>query len=263
VKLEVNGLSFGYHRDSPVLKDIRMHALPGQMTAIIGPNAAGKSTLMKCMAGMLKSNGALRLDGHCVGSSDEGAMDHVCYLPQDNTRTAALSVFETVLLGRLRTLSWRAGQADLEAAMTALEQVGVADLATRRLDELSGGQSQLVHIAQSLAGRPRVMLLDEPTSSLDLQHQLEVLELIRKYTIENGVTAVLALHDLNLAARYSDRFIVMNKGMIHSSGDPREVLTPEMLRTVYRVDAETRVDGSGVIRVDLIGPLMGKNRQSG
>ncbi len=256
MKLEVIGLSFGYRKDSPVLQDIHMYALPGRVTAIIGPNAAGKSTLMKCIAGMLKSHDTLRFDGRSLGSSNDGVMDQVCYLPQSNPSPAALTVFETVLLGRLRTLSWRPGRADLDAAMVAMEQVGVADLATRRLDELSGGQSRLVHIAQSLAGRPRVLLLDEPTTSLDLPHQLEIFELIRRYVQENEVTAVLALHDLNLAARYSDRFIVMSSGRIHSSGRPAEVLTREMLRTVYRVDAEVRVDGRGLTRVDLLGPVM-------
>lgn len=237
--LAVRNLSFSYGQKS-VLQDINLDCKP-MLTAIIGPNATGKSTLLKCIAGLLKHRGSVTLNE--VRIENGGAARQVSYLPQDNGSPIAITVLEAVLLGRHQYLSWRVGQEDLELAFGILEDLGIEELATRPLNQLSGGQQQMVSIAQSLVREPQVLLMDEPTSSLDLYRQLEIFNLIKEVTWERNIITLVALHDLNLAARYADRLVVMNKGTIYNAGEPDEILTKAMIKTVYGVQAEVYMDG--------------------
>ena len=240
--LEVRNLSFSYGQKT-VLQDINLDCKP-MLTAIIGPNATGKSTLLKCIAGLLKHQGNVILNGDRIENSSSARQ--VSYLPQENGSPIALTVLEAVLLGRHQYLSWRVGQEDLDLAFGILEDLGIEELATRPLNQLSGGQQQMVSIAQSLAREPQVLLMDEPTSSLDLYRQLEIFNLIKEVTRERNIITLVALHDLNLAARYADRLVVMNKGTIYDAGEPYEILTKEMIKAVYGVLAEVYVDGDGL-----------------
>jgi len=240
--LTVRNLFFSYGQ-KPVLQDINLDSEP-MLTAIIGPNATGKSTLLKCIAGLLKHHGSVVLNGERIDDSD--AINQVSYLPQDNGSPIALTVLEAVLLGRHNSLSWRVSQEDLQLVFGILEDLGIEELSTRQLNQLSGGQQQMVSIAQSLVREPQVLLMDEPTSSLDLYRQLEIFNLIKEVTWERNIITLVALHDLNLAARYADRMIVMNKGTIYDVGEPEDILTAEMIKTVYGVQAEVYIDQDGL-----------------
>ncbi len=160
-----------------------------------------------------------------------------------------LTVFEAVPLARKHTLSWRVSDEDLKSVAGVLVDLDIEELSTRFLNELSGGQKQMVSIDQALVRDPRVLLMDEPTSSLDLQHQLEVLDLISYLTDERGITTLVALHDLNLAARYAAQFVVMDRGEVYASGNAASVLTPETLKDVYGVNATVYVDNDGIPQI--------------
>ncbi len=248
--LAVQGLTFAYGAHA-VLRGVTVPCLaPGTVTALLGPNAAGKTTLLKCMAGLLKGQGAVCLDGVDIGRYPlEQLTRRVAYLPQDTNVPGVLTVFESVLLARQPAVSWRVQDADLAAVWQVIVSLGLEPLAQSYLNELSGGQRQLVSIAHALVRQPRVLLLDEPTSSLDLQHQLEVLALVRSVAAETGASVVISLHDLNLAARHADRLLVLHGGRACAIGPPCEVLTPELLRTVYAVEAEVSLDSDGVPHV--------------
>lgn len=260
MRLEIADLRFGYGSKS-VLENIEMQASPREITAVIGPNASGKTTLLKCIAGILKPEGSIVLDGKEMNNfKKEEITKYVSYLPQESSANAVLTVFEAVLLGRLHLLSWRVGDDALTLVSEVLEDLEIDDLASRYLNELSGGQKQMVSIAQSLVREPKVLLLDEPTSSLDLQHQLEVLDLIRDVTVEREITTLIALHDLNLAARYANKFVVMHNGAVYASGKPASVLTPETVRYIYGVNSTVYVDGDGIPQITPISSVRRKAR---
>lgn len=255
MKLEVKDLAFGYN-STPVLQQINLKIMPGKVTAVIGPNAVGKSTLLKCLAGIRKPQGAVLLDGQDVRTISEKEMNRqVGYLTQENPTRAVLSVFEAVLLGRMHSLSWKVRQEELARVWATIEEIGIVDLAARYLNELSGGQKRMVAIAQTLVREPRVLLLDEPTSNLDLQHQLEVLELIRDLTRRKGISTLVTLHDLNMVARYTDELIILREGRIYAAGRPAEVLTEENIESAYGVKARVVLDEDGIPVINPLGSV--------
>ena len=217
MSIRIEGLTFAYG-STPVLDDVTLPAArPGELVGLVGPNAAGKSTLLKCAAGLLRAKtGRLWLDDAEVSTRDQWRRlrRQVTYLPQEYASTAAITVFEAVLVARQQTASWVVGDDDVAAVATILDELRLEPLALRYLSELSGGQRQMVAVAQSLAREPRVLLLDEPTSSLDLQRQLELLQLVRSLAAERSMTVLIALHDLNLAARFVDRLVVLHQGRV-------------------------------------------------
>ncbi|MCC6454079.1 MAG: ABC transporter ATP-binding protein [Caldilineaceae bacterium] len=239
MKLTVEGISFHYGSRA-VLQDVTLKsAEPGKLTALIGPNAAGKSTLFKCMAGLLHPSGRLLLNNRPLTSyTREKLAEHICYLPQEVTVNAVLTVFEAVLLARKQHASWHASDDDLMAVANGLQTLGISHLSLRYLNELSGGQKQMVSLAQALVRKPDILLLDEPTSALDLHHQLKVLELVQRITVERQMITFIALHDLNLAAQFADHFVVIKDGRIYGCGNGRSMLTTEMIGTVYNVEAQ-------------------------
>jgi iron complex transport system ATP-binding protein len=173
----------------------------------------------------------------------------VSYLPQEYPSTAALTVFEAVLLAGRQSASWAVSDADLGHVAGVLAELRLEHLALRYLNELSGGQRQLVAVAQALAREPRVLLLDEPTSSLDLQRQLELLSLVRSVAVTREITVLIAVHDLNLAARYADRLIVLHGGAVYADGPPSLVLTESMLAEVYGVEARVVVGEDAIAQI--------------
>jgi iron complex transport system ATP-binding protein len=245
MRVNVESLWFRYGTAAPVLTGISTGDIePGFVTALIGPNAAGKSTLLKCVAGMLRGVGSITLDGVSADRFDRGGgrARVVSYLPQEYPSTAALTVFEAVLLARQHTSSWLVNDQDLDHVEGVLSELRLAPLALRYLNELSGGQRQMVAVAQALAREPRVLLLDEPTSSLDLQRQLELLTLVRRVARQRAMTVVIAVHDLNLAARFADRLLVLRQGTLVAAGEPAEVLSSALLRSVYGIEARITLD---------------------
>ena len=227
----------------PAVQGVNLDAYPGEVLAVLGANGSGKSSLLRALAGVQAHSGRIAWDGTSAPAGSIG------YMPQDTGARVALTAFEVVLLGRMRSLSFRPGPADLRAAEAAMREIGVADLAGRRIGELSGGQRQMVLLAQVLAGDPRVLLLDEPTGALDIAHQLHVLDLLRTATRARGLTTVAVLHDLNAAARFADRVAVMHAGRLVGTGLPGDVLCPAMLEPAFavRVAIDRGSDGHPVV----------------
>ncbi|MBS0643882.1 MAG: ABC transporter ATP-binding protein [Proteobacteria bacterium] len=226
--LQTNGVSVRYGAAWAV-RDVTLTARACEVLAVVGANGSGKSSLVRALAGVQRHEGTVLWDGAPTPAGRIG------YMPQDTATRAALTVFEVVLLGRLRGLAMRVNPRDLAAAEAALTEVGIADLADRRIDELSGGQRQMVLLAQVLAGDPLVLLLDEPTSALDIAHQLHVLATLRAATRQRRLITVAVLHDLNAAARFADQVALLHGGRLLAHGAPMEVLRPPMLELAFDV----------------------------
>ncbi len=241
MNLKIQNLRFAYN-SKPVLKGVSFEAEP-MITALIGPNAAGKSTLLKCICGILNPEGSVVLGGKNLKAfSKDEVLKAISFLPQESENSAVLTVFEAVLLGKTNSLNWRVKDEDIYHVADTLEMLEIDDLAKRFINELSGGQKQMVSIAQSIVRGPSVLLMDEPTSSLDLQRQLELFDVIQDITDENKITTIVALHDLNLAARFAGKVVLINCGRIEAQGSPAHVITEEMIRTVYGVNARVMLD---------------------
>ena len=247
--LKISNLSFGYG-SQPILRNINLRFRPGKMTAVIGPNATGKSTLLKCISGILRGQGDILMDGRNIKTlKAEDLANQISYLSQEGCGRAVLSVFEVVLLGKVHSLSLKVNDSEVNCVLKILRQLGIENLASRNIGELSGGQRQMVFIALALVREPNILLLDEPTTSLDLHRELEMLELIKKLTITKNMTTVVTLHQLDMAARFADEIVVLSDGEVHSTGSPATVLTSSMLRTVYQVNAAIHQASDGVSHV--------------
>lgn len=246
--IEVIGLTFGY-KDQVILNDISFEAKPGEITAIIGANGIGKSTLLKNVCGLLKGEGTIKIYGKSLKDYRRSELSsRVSYLSQDTVSYALLTVFEIVLLGRVERLSQRITGEDIQAVDSVLHRLGIESFAFRYIGELSGGQRQLVFIAQALIRNPQVLVMDEPTSNLDLYYQFQIMELIKRLTVTEGLTTLITLHQLELAARFAEKIIVLDDGRVYGNGAPPEVLTKAMLREVYKMDVEI-VNSTGALHI--------------
>ena len=204
----------------------------GQVVAVVGPNAAGKSTLFKRMAGLIEGPGQVLLEGSKKGPQG------ISYMPQDLNASARLTVYESVLLARKQlTPGWVVHDDELKLVDDILAALGITELSFRNLGELSGGQQQLVSIAQTLVREPEVLLMDEPTSALDMHRQVQVLGFMRALARKREVIVFIAIHDLNQALRFADQVLVIADGTAQGSGPSAEVITESMLRQVYKVEA--------------------------
>nr|WP_165970088.1 ABC transporter ATP-binding protein [Nonomuraea terrae] len=259
VRLQASGVKLGYG-DRLIVDGLDLGIEAGTVTTIIGPNGCGKSTLLRALGRLLKPQGGeVLLDGKRIDKTPTREVAKVLgMLPQAPTAPEGLTVADLVARGRHPHQTWyRQWSSDDEGAVAAaLDMTGLADLAERPLDELSGGQRQRAWISMALAQGTDLLLLDEPTTFLDLAHQVEVLELVRHLHQEAGRTVVMVLHDLNLAARYADRLVAMRAGKVISSGTPHEVLTEGLLREVFELDAKVIADPvAGTPLVIPIAPL--------
>lgn len=230
-----------------ILHEVSLPALPGgSLVALVGPNGAGKSTLLRALAGLERMRGGLRLDGQDVTrlAFAERAR-RLAYMPQQLPPGIALGVLESIMA------ALRVGTADdlLGQAFAVLRQLGIEHLAQRSLDSLSGGQRQLVALAQLLARNPQVLLLDEPTSALDLHYQLRVMDAVRERVQVHRLLAVAVLHDINLAASHADWLVVLREGRVVASGSPQDVLVPDLLAQVYGVQARVERCSQGRLQV--------------
>ncbi|OLO03700.1 MULTISPECIES: ABC transporter ATP-binding protein [Salinicola] len=239
-----------------ILRDLSgLEARPGEITALIGPNGAGKSTLLKAIAGIETASGRITLGEQTLDAlSLERRSRLLYYLPQDTSTQAALSVFEAVLLAR-RTQIAEPVDSALSAVERALKSLELEPLAERELTVLSGGQRQRVAIAQAIVRRPKLLMLDEPTSALDLHHQLQVLDYLQRLARRERVVILLAIHDLNLAARFADHLWVVKQGLHVASGTPGQVLTQERLREVYAIEAHVEWPSDAPPRVTPLSAL--------
>ncbi|PZT73519.1 MULTISPECIES: ABC transporter ATP-binding protein [unclassified Streptomyces] len=218
---------------------------PGTTVGLIGPNGSGKSTLLRILAGVLAPHtGVVTLDGAPLAATGRRAVARrVAVVDQHAVTQEELSVLDVVRLGRIpHRRAWSAPTGEDAAAVDeALERTGLTDRRDQSWHTLSGGERQRVQIARALAQRPRELLLDEPTNHLDIQHQLELLSLVTSLPL----TAVIALHDLNLAAMFCDRIVVLDRGRAVAAGSPAQVITEELIRDVYRVRSVVTPDGPG------------------
>jgi iron complex transport system ATP-binding protein len=243
IGLEINRLDFSYF-DRLVLEDINLSVKAGEMVGLLGPNGSGKSTLLKLASGIPKpKRGEVRLDGNPISDlSRRSIASNVAVVPQRFHMPFAFTVSEVVMLGRTPFFRALADESEDDRQMvdSALELVGIGELAERRFDELSGGERQKVILAMALAQQPRLLLLDEPTVHLDIAHQMEIVELVRGLNMEQGLTVIAAMHDLNLAALYFDRLIMLKEGKLWADGKPEEVLTEAGINQVFA--ASVRVE---------------------
>jgi len=218
------------------LKNVGLDLQDGEILAVLGPNGSGKSTFIRALSGTLQSTGSIRESGQDLNSlSSLERARLIAVVPQVTNMPPAFTAWETVLLGRTPYLNFlgQVSAKDENIARMALERVDALELAERRVGELSGGEQQRVLLARALAQSTPVLLLDEPTSHLDIQHQMGLLDLVRQLSREDGSTVLLALHDLNLAARYADRIALLVDGEIKAIGAPKEVLLPELISEIY------------------------------
>jgi len=243
VSLQVQQAYFSY-LDGLVLHDINLFVKTGEMVGLIGPNGSGKTTLIKLASGVLKPDrGEIRLDGSSLTRlSRKSIARSVAMVPQQFNIPFAFTTIEVAMLGRtpfFRTFA-EESEVDKQFVSNALELVGISELKERYFDELSGGERQKVILAMALAQQPRLLLLDEPTVHLDITHQIEILELVRRLNLERGLTVIAAMHDLNLASLYFDRLILLKEGRVSADGSPAQVLTEGRIREVF--SASVRVE---------------------
>ncbi|MFZ7120198.1 MAG: ABC transporter ATP-binding protein [Eubacteriaceae bacterium] len=248
--ITVNKVHFSYKKNKKAYKvfDNLNLTFDKGFNVILGPNGAGKSTLIKAIFGLLDYDGEISFGKDSITSMDtEEKVKLMSYLPQMDVDISTLTVLEMVILGRLPELGHRVSDEDLNIVMETLESLNIHSLATRNFSELSGGQKKLVFIAQTLVRKPKVILLDEPVNSLDLQKQLELCQLLKQIVDKQNVDIIVVLHDINLAVRYAQHIVVMDEnGMLYGSGKPCEIITSHMLKEVYGVIASITYDEIGV-----------------
>lgn len=261
--LDVDRLNFSYGAE-PVLKDISFSAKPGTITSVIGANGAGKTTLLLCISRLLSFQGGVHIDGSSLTAMPhENFVSMLSYLAQDTSCSAELNVFEIILLGIVRHLSFRITEEEKQKVESIMDLLGIRQFAHRRITELSGGQRQLVFIAQTLVKEPKILVLDEPTSALDLNRQFKLMNLIQKITRERQLITLVTLHNLDIASKYSDRIVTLNNGIVYGVGTPEESFHEQMLSDVYSVSAEIYKDQSGVLHVIALQDLKKISQQKG
>lgn len=242
--LEIKDLSFSYNKhEENIFENLSINFAKG-FNVILGPNGAGKSTLLKAIFGLLRYQGYIYYDDINLSKINfNKKVELISYLPQMDLNISPLTVLEMVLLGRLPELNQKISDEDIKAVTEILKALNIENLITRTFSELSGGQKKMVFIAQTLVRNPKLILLDEPTNSLDLQKQLELCQFLKNFIELKKVDIVTVLHDINLAIRYADYIVILsNKGKLYDSGEAKKAITEKMLREVYGVSGNVILD---------------------
>ena len=230
-----------------VVKAINAQFQAGKIYTLLGANGAGKSSLLKAIFGELAFSGNIRYRDTVQRKVHLMAWRKpIAYMPQDSHTDAELNTLEVVLLGRMDALGRHISDDLMREAIDLMAQLNIAELAHRPIRALSGGQRQLAMFAQALLRRPKILLLDEPVSALDMAHQINLLQKVSHYTQEHQLICLMVLHDLSLAAQFSDELLLLADGKIQAQGTPQEVLQPQILRQVYQVDIEILTSSRGL-----------------
>ncbi|XHH09938.1 MAG: ABC transporter ATP-binding protein [Candidatus Bathyarchaeia archaeon] len=231
--LKIQDVEFTYKNGTSVLKGVDVAVGVHETLAILGPNGVGKSTLLKCINGLLKAKkGNIIVDGENLKKLKRVEVaKRLGYVPQ-RAEVSQITVFDSVLLGRKPHITWDVSKKDIEITRHAITRLGMDELSLKNIDEISGGELQKVQIARALVQEPKVMLLDEPTSSLDLCNQHRIMAAIVDIVKKTNLTAIMTMHDLNLAVRYADKFIMLKEGKVFAAGD-QTVITPRNIEAVY------------------------------
>jgi len=243
MKVKVEDLEFSYS-SIPVLKDITLDLEGPRFVSILGPNGVGKSTFIHCINKILSpTGGTVYIDGKDVNNIPiKELAKEIGYVPYSSNDTFSLTVVDTVLMGRHPHSKWNSLKEDVAVVYDALKLLGIRKLAMRRFNELSAGQHQKVMLARGLVQEPRILLLDEPTSNLDVRHQLDVTKVLKRLTDEKKILTIMISHDINIAAKFSDEVILMHDGTVYAVGKPEDVITKDNLRVVYGVESEIVYD---------------------
>ncbi|AZO95932.1 ABC transporter ATP-binding protein [Halocella sp. SP3-1] len=237
--IKCQDLYFAYNKDD-VIKKINLEIKSGQLTSIVGPNGIGKSTLLKCLCNIYKpKHGVVYLNGKEIVSMNSRTLaKNLAYVPQKQAISFSMTVYEMILLGRRPYIKWKVSANDEAIVESILNKFKIMHLAEREINTLSGGEKQKVAIARALAQEPNILFLDEPTSSLDINHQLEVIGNLRRLVYQESKAVVVVLHDLNLANRFSDKVFLMGKDGFYKEGSPEEVLSSENIKDIYNLEVE-------------------------
>ncbi|WP_315121790.1 ABC transporter ATP-binding protein [uncultured Clostridium sp.] len=237
MSLKVSGLSFGY-KEKLILNNINFEVKKGELLSLLGPNGTGKTTLLKCINRInVPQKGIVTIDEKNIDElSPKELSHHLSYVPQSTHSMFPISVIDTVLMGRLPFIKFKVSSKDKEIVFNILERLNLNKLAFKSINQLSGGERQRVLIARAIAQEPQILLLDEPTSSLDMKNQLETLSLIKEIIKEKKLIAIMSIHDLNLATMFSDEFLMLKDSSAFVYGSSSKVITKENIKAVYGVD---------------------------
>jgi len=243
----------------PALSDVELIFSSSGIFSIVGPNGSGKSTLLKCINMILKPRGEILFNKKKIHDMPISEIARIFgYVPQDFSSAFPVTVFDMILLGRRPYLGWSPSEHDIEVVSENISGLGLNDFALRNVNELSGGERQKVLIATALSQEPKVLLLDEPTSNLDIKHQLEVMKHVQRIVKSKGLLALIAIHDLNLASQYSDEIVMLSDGRVFAQGKPQDVLSKENIRSIYHVNVAIHTHGE----VQHIVPVEGEDSLS-
>ena len=247
--LAVQDICVGYNGSGLVLENLGFTLDAGEVLAILGPNGVGKTTLLRCINAMIRPKaGSVKIEKSDVFNMRSGQIARRLGYVTQHSEAGRMTTFDAVLLGRKPHMGWKVGRKDMEKVAAALNQLGLEHLALRDINAMSGGELQKVCIARALVQEPRVLLLDEPTSSLDLKNQLVILGSIQHVVKEHRLAAVMTMHDLNLALRFVDRFLFIKQGKVFACGRPEEI-SAEMVAAVYGVQVDILHHGGQVVVV--------------
>lgn len=245
MRMELKNVSFAYKSSqTPALHDINLVLEEPGLYCIVGPNGVGKSTMVKCMNRILKptSGQVLLNDVDIQNMKLKEIAEHIGYVPVQTQDVFSMPVIDAILLGRQKANKWKTTDEDLEIAARVMKMMGIQDLAMRGFNHLSAGQHQKVAIARGLVQQPEMLILDEPTANLDVKHQVYVSELLRAMAIEENMIVLMISHDLNIAAKYAHKIIVMEHGTVVDVGTSKDIITEDLVARVYEVECKIEDD---------------------
>lgn len=252
MSLVVNNVSFAYKNNKMILDNISLEVKQGEVLGILGPNGTGKTTFLKCINNIhIPCNGTISYEGKVLGKLNYDEIAKIiAYVPQYTNNFFPMNVVDTVMMGRMPYVNKNYTTEDEKIVFSIIKEMNLEEFAFRNIKEMSGGERQRVFIARAMAQQPKIIILDEPTSSLDLYNQLFILHTITKLAKENNITIVMTIHDLNLASMFCDKILMLKDTKIFAYGTPDDVLTENNIDTMYRVKTEiSMTDGYKHIRL--------------